>query len=204
VQIGLVGQAIVLFAATNVDDMVMLSLFFGLAVGRRGIIRVVVGQYLGFAAILLVSVVGALGAGLLPATAIPYLGLLPLLLGLRAAWMAWRGRGDPPEQDDAIGGPAVGSDLGPGVIAVAAVTLSNGGDNIGAYVPVFAETGVGGLITYVTVFLVLVVVWCAAAYYVASRPMLARALSRWGHVLLPVVLIGIGLVILIEGHAFGL
>jgi cadmium resistance protein CadD (predicted permease) len=28
--------------------------------------------------------------------------------------------------------------------------------------------------------------------------------SRWGHVILPVVLIGIGLVILIEGGAFGL
>jgi len=50
---------------------------------------VVVGQYLGFGAILLASVVGALGAGLLPDELIPYLGLLPLLLGLRAAWQAW-------------------------------------------------------------------------------------------------------------------
>jgi hypothetical protein len=32
----------------------------------------------------------------------------------------------------------------------------------------------------------------------------AKALSRWGRILLPVVLIGIGLFILIEGDAFGL
>jgi cadmium resistance protein CadD (predicted permease) len=50
----------------------------------------------------------------------------------------------------------------------------------------------------------LVGVWCAAGRYFATRPVVARALARWGHVLLPLVLIGIGLAILIEGNAFGL
>lgn len=36
---------------------------------------------------------------------------------------------------------------GPGVFAVAAVTLADGGDNIGVYVPVFATSAVGGLLT---------------------------------------------------------
>jgi cadmium resistance protein CadD (predicted permease) len=36
------------------------------------------------------------------------------------------------------------------------------------------------------------------------RPVIAKALSRWGHILLPLVLIGIGLLIVIEGGAFGL
>jgi cadmium resistance protein CadD (predicted permease) len=56
----------------------------------------------------------------------------------------------------------------------------------------------------VTVFLALVAVWCAAGNWFARRPLVARALSRWGHIVLPVVLIGIGLAILIGGHAFGL
>jgi cadmium resistance protein CadD (predicted permease) len=47
--------------------------------------RVLVGQYLGFAAILAVSIVGAFGVELLPAAAIPYVGLLPLALGVRVA-----------------------------------------------------------------------------------------------------------------------
>jgi cadmium resistance protein CadD (predicted permease) len=34
--------------------------------------------------------------------------------------------------------------------------------------------------------------------------LLARSLARWGHVLLPVVLMGIGVAILVEGGAFGL
>jgi cadmium resistance protein CadD (predicted permease) len=32
----------------------------------------------------------------------------------------------------------------------------------------------------------------------------ARALARWGHIVLPVVLVGLGVAILIEGGAFGL
>ena len=40
--------------------------------------------------------------------------------------------------------------------------------------------------------------------FFATRPLVAHALARWGHVLLPAVLVGIGLLILIEGGAFGL
>ncbi|GAB3398409.1 hypothetical protein GCM10027360_94470 [Amycolatopsis echigonensis] len=90
------------------------------------------------------------------------------------------------------------------MLAVAAVTFANGGDNIGVYIPVFAVAGSGGLAVYAVVFLVLVAVWCAAGRFFATRPVVARALSRWGHVVLPVVLIAIGLLILIGGGAFGL
>jgi cadmium resistance protein CadD (predicted permease) len=203
VKITLIGQAVGLFALTNVDDIVILALFFGQTQGRSAALRVVSGQYLGFIAILAASIVGALGAQLLPEAAIPYLGLLPLALGLRAAWRAWqehRPRTEAPDRgDETQASPA----QGPGVFAVATVTFANGGDNIGVYVPVFATAGIGGLLTYVLVFLALVGVWCAAGRFFATRPLVARGLSRWGHVLLPIVLIVIGLVILIEGHAFG-
>ncbi|MFD9407169.1 hypothetical protein ACFWBN_09150 [Streptomyces sp. NPDC059989] len=52
------------------------------------------GQYLGFAAILAVAVAAAFGATFLPEAAIPYLGLLPLALGLKAAWQAWKDHRD--------------------------------------------------------------------------------------------------------------
>jgi len=197
VDLGLLGKALGMFAVTNVDDLVVLALFFGQAAGRRGgAARVVLGQYLGFATILAASIVGALGAGLLPAVAIPYLGLLPLALGLRAAWRAWRERGDPAESASVTG-------KGPGVFAVAAVTFANGGDNIGVYVPVFATAGTGGLVGYAVVFLLLVGVWCLLGRLFANHPVIARVLERWGHLVLPVVLIGIGLLILVEGGAFG-
>jgi cadmium resistance protein CadD (predicted permease) len=57
---------------------------------------------------------------------------------------------------------------------------------------------------YVIVCLILVAVWCFAGRFFATRPVIAKALSRWGHILLPLVLIAIGLLTLIEDGAFGL
>jgi cadmium resistance protein CadD (predicted permease) len=189
--------AIGVFAATNVDDLLVLAVFFGRARGRRGSSwRIAAGQYAGFVAIVAAALLGAAGAGLLPDAAIPYLGLLPLFLGLRAAWTTWRRHrdADPGEEPPA----------GPGVLQVATVTFANGGDNIGVYVPLFTVSGPAGAVTYVIVFLLGVAVWCAAAWFLATRPVVAAALARWGHLILPAVLIAIGLTILIQGHAFGL
>ena len=55
---------------------------------------------------------------------------------------------------------------------------------------------VAGLV--VVVFLVLVGVWCAVGWFLATRPVVARALARWGHVVLPVVLVGIGVLVLVS------
>jgi alkylation response protein AidB-like acyl-CoA dehydrogenase len=64
VNLGLVGQAVGMFAVTNIDDIVVLALFFGQAAWHHGAAtKVVVGQYLGFAAILAASVVGATAGG---------------------------------------------------------------------------------------------------------------------------------------------
>ncbi|GAB3197493.1 hypothetical protein GCM10027062_09290 [Nocardioides hungaricus] len=87
---------------------------------------------------------------------------------------------------------------------MAAVTFANGGDNIGVYTPVFLAVGTGALVAYCAVFLALVVVLVLAAKFIATREPIAEVLDRWEHVLFPLVLIVLGLVILIEGGAFGL
>jgi len=191
-------QAAAIFVATNIDDLVVLAVFFGRARGdRSATARVVVGQYVGFIAILAVSVVGALGARLLSDTAIAYLGLVPLLLGMRAAWMAWRHR-DSDEDDWEMARPGVGT------ATVAAVSFANGGDNIGVYVPVFAVAGPSGMAGYVIAFLVGLGFLCVLSQRIAAHPAVARVLERWEHIVVPAVLIGIGLVILVDGGAFGL
>jgi cadmium resistance protein CadD (predicted permease) len=179
VDAGLLGRAAAMFAVTNVDDLVLLAVFFGQAAGRRGELKV-----LGVAAILAASVAWALGAGLLPDGAVRWLGVLPVLLGIRAAWQAWH-------QDDDEPAPAAG------LLGIAMVCLANGGDNVGVYVPAFAATGPAGLVGYVVVFLVGVALWCVAGRFLATRPGVARVLARWGHVVLPVVLIALGVLILV-------
>lgn len=190
-------QAVGLFLVTNIDDIIVLSLFFARGAGQRGTTtKIVVGQYLGFGGILLASVAVTFGAGLfLPDDAIAYFGLIPLLLGAFAAWQVWR-NGD--DDDDTVANKPVSA------LTVAAVTFANGGDNIGVYVPVFLAVGTGALVAFCVVFLALVVVLVLAAKFVATRQPIAEVLERWEHILFPLVLIVLGLVILIEGGAFGL
>ncbi|WP_413319464.1 cadmium resistance transporter [Agrococcus sp. 1P02AA] len=193
-------QAIGLFLATNIDDIIILSLFFARGAGERGTTaRILIGQYLGFIGILGAAVLVALGAGaFLPPEVIPYFGLIPLALGLWAAWQAWRADGDDDDDDAKIEGKKVA------VWTVAAVTFANGGDNIGVYVPVFLSVGTAAVIAYCVVFLVLVAVLVALAKFVATRRPIAEALERWEHILFPIVLIGLGIFILVSGGAFGL
>ena len=194
-------QAIGLFLATNIDDIIVLSLFFARGAGQRGTTaRILLGQYLGFAGILGAAVLVALGAGaFLPPEVIPYFGLIPLGLGLWAAWQAWRRRHDDDDDDE---GKIEGKKVA--VWVVAGVTFANGGDNIGVYVPVFVTVGPTAMVAYCIAFLAMVAVLVAIAKYVATRKPIAEVLELWEHILFPIVLIGLGVVILLEGGAFGL
>lgn len=190
---GWAWHGIVLFVVTNLDDLVVLALFFGRANGAADRSRIVVGQYVGFGAILLVSVGLALGAAQLPDGVTAYLGLIPIGIGLHAAWRTWRDR-------PALEGVARPMSL----VVVAGVTLANGGDNVGVYVPALARYSVVELAGVGAIFLVLVAVWCVAGALLAAHRAIASAMTKTGHVVYPVALVVIGVIVLVSGNAFGL
>ncbi|WP_336672270.1 cadmium resistance transporter [Tsukamurella sp. USMM236] len=206
--ISTVLQAVGLFVATNIDDIIVISLFFARGAGQRHLTaKITAGQYFGFAGILAVAVLIALGAGaFLPVEAIPYFGLVPLVLGLRAAWSSWREYRDNDGDDDSDGDSATGKGSGNavGVLGVAGVTFANGGDNIGVYVPVFVNISHTAIAAYCVVFLILVGALVYIARFVATRRSIAEILEQWESVLFPLVLITLGVVILVSGGAFGL
>ncbi|MGB5951622.1 MAG: cadmium resistance transporter [Ornithinimicrobium sp.] len=187
-----------LFIVTNIDDVVVLSLFFARGAGQRGTTaRITAGQYLGFAGILGAAALVTVGAvAFLPSALIPYFGLIPLTLGLWAAWQVWRG-------DEGDDGDVEVTDKKVGVWTVAGVTFANGGDNIGVYVPVFLSVEPAAVVAYCVVFLVLVAGLVMLAKFVATRQPIAEVLERWEHILFPVVLIVLGVFILTSGGAFG-
>jgi cadmium resistance protein CadD (predicted permease) len=80
-------------------------------------------------------------------------------------------------------------------LSVAGVTLANGGDNFGIYIPLFA-TAPAAIPIYIAVFAVMTAVWCALGYLVVNNPLIGSQVRRYGHVLLPIVLIALGLYIL--------
>ncbi|GAB3298059.1 cadmium transporter [Epidermidibacterium keratini] len=193
-------QAIGLFTVTNLDDIIVLSLFFARGAGQRGTTtRILIGQYLGFAGILGAAVLVSLGASaFLPPEVIPYFGLIPLGLGLWAAWQAWRAGDDDDDDEAKVESKNVA------VWIVAGVTFANGGDNVGVYVPVFLSVGPAAVVAYCIVFLALVAALVGVAKFVATRRPIAEVLERWEHILFPIVLIALGTAILVGGGAFGL
>lgn len=189
-----VGIAAVVYASTNFDDLLILAVFFADPRVRAG--AVVAGRFIGLAALVIVSAAAALLALAVPAEWIALLGLVPLLLGLRLLPALFRNDLDP-EAD--AGHAGVKGDVRRGYVAqafsVAGVTLANGGDNLGVYIPLFASTP-DAIVTYVAVFSVMTLVWCALGYLVVNNPLIGSQIRRYGHVLLPVVLISLGLYIL--------
>lgn len=189
--------AIITFIATNIDDIFLLMMFFSQTdhLFRRR--HVVVGQYLGFVALVAISLLGFAGRFIMPQEFIGLLGLAPIAIGVRKLFEKEReiGPGDLSGQKTPS---LLGVFLHPKTYSVAAVTFANGGDNIGIYAPLFASLDWPGLILTVIVFLSLVMVWCVLALRLTHQKHVAQALSRYGHWIVSIVLIGLGIFILLE------
>ncbi len=183
------STAFAVFVTTDIDDLVLLTAFFGDTRLRRG--AIVSGQFIGIAALLAVSAAAAFASLVVPPHWPALLGLVPLAMGLWKLPALWR-RPDDSEaaaiQDSAVRSGAARSQ----VLAVAAVTVANGGDNLSVYIPLFAKD-LSLLPLYVAVFAVMTAVWCALAYALVSHRAGAALMQRWGHAILPVVLILLGL-----------
>lgn len=188
--IGTIAAAIGLFAATNIDDIVVLTVLF--LASTRGSLpgwKVVAGQYLGFIALVAISVIAAAGLTIVPDEWVGFLGLIPLAIGVYGLIRTLRRRGDD-DDDSAISAG--------GLFGVAGITIANGADNIPLYTPVFRTNPVPDTIVTIIVFLVLVAVWCLVARFVGTNKTVTEALEKIEHWLVPAVFIGLGLYILIE------
>lgn len=195
-----ISTGLTAFTATNLDDIMILMLFFSQVNSLFRKQHIVMGQYLGFAALVLISLPSFFGGLLFPRPWIGLLGIVPIAIGLA--------RLVTPDSDDADTENALEqapktwytSILSPQTYSVAAVTFANGGDNVGIYMPLFASTTWESLLVVLTVFFGMVGIWCYTAYRLTCVPAIAEALTRYGNQLVPFVLIGLGALILIDSH----
>ena len=202
--IGAIASAIAAFVATNIDDLLLLALFFSQVNATFRKRHIVAGQYLGFTALLIASLPGFFGAFIVPRAWIGFLGLVPIGIGISQlikreetekqvqAVVDNPGASNPPRRS------LFASLVSPQTYSVAAVTFANGGDNIGIYVPLFANSDFARLGIILGVFFILVGIWCYLAYQTARRPGVTQFLTRYGDTLVPLVLIGLGVYILVE------
>jgi len=170
------------FAATNIDDIFLLSFLFAEAREKRERLEIVIGQVLGISLLfifstLLTGVIKALSFNLLP-----YLGIFPIILGLRALRRK--------NEEDPI--------LRTTLLSVTLLTLSNGADNLAVYIPLFATYTNTQLLYSYLIFLHLTIFWCIAALTLTHKEEVKRAIRKQEAWLVPLVLIGLGFMIIFE------
>jgi cadmium resistance protein CadD (predicted permease) len=196
--LGTVGAAVVLFSATNIDDLFILIGFF--SDRRMKALDVAAGQALGIAALVLVSLAAAKLSLLLPMPLVGLLGFVPIALGIRH--LARKEENDADEQ--AASDRVDRSSNWGQILAVAVVTIANGGDNIGVYTPVFATRSPAELGVMILVFGVMTVLWCLASHWLVNHRSVGNTVRRFGLLLLPYSLIAVGVWVLYEAESIAL
>ncbi|WP_061514959.1 CadD family cadmium resistance transporter [Leuconostoc mesenteroides] len=197
------------FIVTNIDDIFVLMLLFSQASsqdkasngrtvkGNRIYPKdIVIGQYLGFALLVLISLLATFGVTLIPDQWVGLLGLIPIYLGVK---LFIKGE-DEDEDEDAILSSL--NKFNKFYLSVAFITFANGGDNIGIYVPFFSTLNNNQLVITVVTFFIMVAVWCLIGYRLARFRYVSETLEKYGRWVIPIVFIGLGFYIMAENNIF--
>ena len=78
-----IGIAAVMFAATNADDLVLLTIFFAQPKASRS--QIVLGQLAGIGALAAIIHTASTLALAVPHGGLPWIGIVPLLIGIRSS-----------------------------------------------------------------------------------------------------------------------
>jgi cadmium resistance protein CadD (predicted permease) len=189
IQFPLLALAVTLFASTNIDDLVVLIGFFA---DRRFRARdIVAGQFAGLAALFLASAAGSLLSLVIPNAYLGLLGILPIVIGLRKLSDLRHEASEPENRSQ-------GS-----IAGVALVTIANGSDNIGIYIPAFAVHSGGEIGMIAMVFVAMTALWCMLAHWMVNHRRFGAPLRRYGRIFAPLLLIGLGIAIIYKSGSIG-
>jgi len=192
----ILGLAILLFASTNVDDILVLVGFF--ADPRFRPREIVIGQYAGITALVGASLFGSLLALSISRAYIGLFGIFAIGLGVKKLFDLYRNGDDLREEQHDPSGRHTR------MATVALVTLANGADNIGIYMPAFAVRSSHEIVIVAVVFGLLTGLWCFLAHRLVQHPSYGTLIRRHGRRVAPLVLIGVGVLIMYQAGSFGL
>lgn len=192
-----VVTSIILYSGTAVDLLIILMLFFAKRKSRKDIINIYLGQFLGSASLILLSLLFAFILNYIPSKEIlGLLGLIPIFLGLKVLLL-----GD--SDGEAIAKDGLRKDNKNLVFLVAMITFAScGADNIGVFVPYFITLNLANLIVALLTFLVMIYLLVFSAQKLAQVPSVGETLEKYSRWFIAVVYLGLGIYILIENNSF--
>ena len=186
--IGLLLAGITAFVASNIDDtFVLILLFLTPNLLPR---HVIAGQFVGIGLLVFISSLASLLVLAIPVFAIGFMGLIPLIIGIKKLY-------DLKEEPETIEQNIKKESTS--ILTVAAITVSNGGDDIGAFTPLFAKYNtVNEIRVMVIMFMIMTIIWCVVTYYFIRHPIIASRVSPVSRIVSPFALIGLGIYIIFD------
>jgi cadmium resistance protein CadD (predicted permease) len=186
---GMTGAA---FVSTNLDNLAILSAF-GVKPGYRPLLIKLAFVFVCLM-VLIISLVLSRAAEVLPADKIRFMGLIPICLGLYQVFQLFSGKGEEPSDPDAEaprgGIAAYGS--------FALVMLANSGDSISVLTPLLADLKPSFVLAGFGAALTAAIAMSLLAHFLALRPTSKVWIQKFAKWVLPLVLVGIGLLILTD------
>jgi cadmium resistance protein CadD (predicted permease) len=185
---GIAAVAAVSYLSTNFDNLAVLSAYSAKPGVRPLYVRLVFVAVC--VVVLAVSLALALAAGALLSSALRYLGLIPLCLGLFYFYQGVFGQTEEPSE-------GVGAAMGPSAyLGLAAVLLANSTDSVSVMTPLLADLKpLFVLVTEIAALLVAIAM-SLLAQALGHHPVLRIYVERTMRWILPFLLIAIGLLIL--------
>ncbi|KAK6543078.1 hypothetical protein TWF694_007001 [Orbilia ellipsospora] len=207
-----VGVACSSFAVTNIDNLFVLVTFFAEAsVNNNKTLtpfKITLGQYIGFTIIIVISMIGYGASLVMPSEPIGFLGLLPILLGTYKFIQLVVPEKEPRTEEGGEGGDMeIGTEHTimawfKSIFKVSLVTVVNGGDNIGTYVPLFAQAKGAEIAVYIVIYYIMLALWCLSAFLVMKQKHILQVAQKYARVVIPVLYIGLGVYITIKSSCY--
>ena len=173
------------YVSTNFDDILILMLLF--AKPNANFFKIFVGKLLGIGFLTAISLLGACGLQVIPQEYVRFLGFIPILLGAKVFWVYHKKNENPQNINTS---KAV-------ILDTAIITVANGADNIGIYIPLFVGyTLTQGIIT-VAIFIIMTLFWCLLGNQIARISLLRRAIHKYSQIITPLIYVLLGIYILL-------
>lgn len=202
--------SLISFISTNIDDIFILTILFSQVGKNLSKKDIVLGQYLGVGPLVLFSILASHSLNRIQTEYLGLLGIIPIFLGIKS-WLDFvknKKRTVSIEKDssankaDLTDETLLTSGLRPHFLNVTLLTLGNGSNNIGIYVPLFSRYSVIDLIITVLIFIIMIAIWCYFSFKLANLSFIQEELHRHQVFIIPVIFIGLGIYILIDSGLF--
>lgn len=187
-------SAIASYIATSIDYIVILVVLFAQLKKKKGGIRdIVLGQYLGFTLLIVISLLAAFGLALIPQQWIGFLGLIPMFIGLKVLFEK--------EEEEILESTNRFSSM---ILSVAVIMLAAGGDNLGVYIPYFTTLNTLDLIVTIAIYYVAAALLIYLCQRLSTVKGISETVEKYEKIIVPIVFIGLGIMIMYENDTFNM